>query len=173
VRPGEPKAREALEKSPVNEDPTHLRRLEQVWISTPIYFVTVCTADRATRLASEDFHSIAREVWSNCERLYGWRVGRYVLMPDHVHFFCCDVREERSLSVFVGKWKEWTAKYARDRLSVTMPLWQPEFFDHVLRSSESYGHKWDYVRENPVRAHLVTEPEQWPYQGELFQLRLD
>ena len=29
------------------------------------------------------------------------------------------------------------------------------FFDHVLRNGESYGEKWKYVRENPVRAGLV------------------
>ena len=34
-------------------------------------------------------------------------------------------------------------------------IWQEEFFDHVLRSSESYSQKWNYVKENPVRAGLV------------------
>ena len=35
------------------------------------------------------------------------------------------------------------------------PLWQSEFFDHVIRSADSYTEKWNYVRENPVRAGLV------------------
>jgi hypothetical protein len=34
-------------------------------------------------------------------------------------------------------------------------LWQPGFFDHILRSDESYAEKWNYVRDNPVRAGLV------------------
>jgi putative transposase len=34
-------------------------------------------------------------------------------------------------------------------------VWQDEFFDHVLRSSESCSQRWDYVKENPVRAGLV------------------
>jgi REP element-mobilizing transposase RayT len=157
----------------MTENLNHLRRLEEVWLPAPIYFITVCAADRAKHFAPADFHAIAREVWLNCERLYGWRVGRYVIMPDHVHFFCCDLREEHQLSLFVGKWKEWTAKYARARLSIAMPLWQAEFFDHVLRSSESYGEKWNYVRENPVRARLVTCAEEWEYQGELAELRFD
>jgi len=45
------------------------------------------------------------------------------------------------------------------------PLWQPGFFDHVLRNDESYSQKWDY--ENPVRAELVIRADEWPYQGEL------
>ena len=44
-------------------------------------------------------------------------------------------------------------------------LWQREFFDHLLRSNESYKAKWAYVRMNPVRAALVERPEDWPYQG--------
>jgi len=51
-------------------------------------------------------------------------------------------------------------------------IWQEEFFDHVLRSSESYSQKWDYVRENPVRGGLVVSSDQWPWQGEIESLRL-
>lgn len=47
------------------------------------------------------------------------------------------------------------------------PVWQRGFFDHVLRSDESYAQKWDYVRENPVRAGLVKRAEDWPYAGEI------
>jgi len=46
------------------------------------------------------------------------------------------------------------------------PLWQPGFFDHILRNDESYTQKWEYVRENPVRAGLVSLADDWPYQGE-------
>jgi hypothetical protein len=31
------------------------------------------------------------------------------------------------------------------------PHWQKGFFDHVIRSEESYDQKWLYVRDNPVR----------------------
>jgi len=46
------------------------------------------------------------------------------------------------------------------------PIWQRGFFDHVLRSDESYAEKWEYVRENPVRAGLVRIADEWPYAGE-------
>lgn len=69
-------------------------------------------------------------------------------MPDHVHFFCAPGPEAKPLAVFVGKWKEWTAKFLHGRCGVTMPLWQEEFFDHLLRSQESHAQKWSYVRDN-------------------------
>jgi putative transposase len=53
------------------------------------------------------------------------------------------------------------------------PHWQEGFFDHVLRSGESYAQKWSYVRMNPVRAGLTAAPEEWPFQGEIVPLRFD
>ena len=44
------------------------------------------------------------------------------------------------------------------------------FFDHVLRSNESYSQKWNYVRENPVRSGLVKSVADWPYQGEIVYI---
>lgn len=88
-------------------------------------------------------------------------------------FFACDHADRRSLSGFVAKWKEWTSKYGRIRLGYTSPLWQPEFFDHVLRSSVSYEEKWVYVRNNPVRAGLVQSADEWKYQGEIVKLHPD
>jgi putative transposase len=92
-------------------------------------------------------------------------MGAYVVMPDHVHFFCTANREAKSLRIFIGKWKEWTAKYLHRRHQHSPTLWQSQFFDHLLRSEESYTEKWHYVQNNPVRAGLVKEVEAWPYWG--------
>ena len=71
----------------------------------------------------------------------------------------------RPLPQFMNKWKEWTAKGICAGLEITPPLWQRGYFDHVLRSEESYAEKWAYVRDNPVRAGLVDSWEAWPWQG--------
>jgi hypothetical protein len=42
--------------------------------------------------------------------------------------------------------------------------WQEGCFDRLLRSDESLSDKWEYLRQNPVRAGLVANPEDWPYQ---------
>jgi uncharacterized membrane protein len=41
---------------------------------------------------------------------------------------------------------------------------QRDFFDHRLRGIESAAEKAQYIRMNPVRAGLVTNPQDWPYQ---------
>jgi hypothetical protein len=42
--------------------------------------------------------------------------------------------------------------------------------DTQLRRGESYGEKWQYVLEDPVRAGLVKHSRDWPYRGELNTL---
>jgi putative transposase len=54
--------------------------------------------------------------------------------------------------------------------SFPAPHWQKGFFDHMIRSHESYDEKWMYVRNNPVRAGLVLSAEDWPYAGEISNL---
>jgi REP element-mobilizing transposase RayT len=105
-------------------------------------------------------------------------IGRYVVMPDHVHF-SASPRDDtaKHLSVFVGCWKRTTTIRIRELQPAghqRMPrpterpfAWPKEFFDHLLRSDESHAQKWDYVRHNPVRAGLVGDPDEWPYQGEI------
>lgn len=87
-------------------------------------------------------------------------------MPDHVHFFAVAQPEAKALSTFVGDWKKWTARKIAGIEQLQPPIWQTEFFDHLLRSARSYSEKWDYVRNNPVRAGLVASAEGWPYVGE-------
>jgi len=70
----------------------------------------------------------------------------------------------------MGSWKRFTSNQISERLGIDAPIWQKEFFDHLLRSEESTAQKWDYVRMNPVRAGLTDKWEDWPYRGEINSL---
>jgi len=91
-------------------------------------------------------------------------------MPDHVHFFARPRPGAKQLSVFVRDWKRWTSREVAMRTGSREALWQPEFFDHVLRSRASYEEKLAYVRHNPIRAGLVEDASHWPWQGEIAPL---
>jgi REP element-mobilizing transposase RayT len=150
----------------------HLRRLERVWLEHPIYFVTTCTHSRKSILTSREVAEILVDEWTKARNRHGWAIGRYVIMPEHVHFFCGPELGAKPLAAFVGFWKQWTSKRIKRVLGLAGPVWQEQFFDHVLRSGESYSQKWQYVRENPMRADLVENADDWPWQGEIEDLRL-
>ena len=154
----------------------HLRRLERIWLDSPIYFVTACTKNRRAALANDSTTQIFIEEWRAARERHGWAVGRYVIMPDHVHFFCRLELDAKKLSEFIGAWKSWTSRKIINALSAqrstisAATLWQRDFFDHVLRSNESYSEKWNYVFDNPVRAGLVSPANKWTYAGEIETL---
>jgi REP element-mobilizing transposase RayT len=144
-----------------------LLRLDRVFASHPVYFITTCTHRRRPILACESAVKLMQKEWTDALERHGWLVGRYVVMPDHVHFFCSESSRSgnSSLSDFIQRWKEWTSKQLIHALGVSVPVWQKQFFDHVLRSGESYAEKWLYVADNPVRAGLVSEAKDWLWQG--------
>lgn len=143
-----------------------LRRLDRVFVDSPIYFLTACTLDRWPILDCELLHNAFRTFCLNSPQ-HGASVGRYVLMSDHLHLFVS--LDEISLSNWVKSLKNTLSKTLRS-VGHEGPHWQKGFFDHLLRSGESYSQKWEYVRENPVRAGLVAIPEDWPYAGEIHDL---
>ncbi|MCC6414828.1 MAG: transposase [Opitutaceae bacterium] len=151
-------------------DRDHLPRLTQVWQRHPLYFITTCCAQRRKILTTPTASPILTNAWKAAPSLHGWFVGRYVIMPDHVHFFARPGPNAKRLTAFLRNWKRWTSNQLVKFAGVEPPIWQPEFFDHLMRSADSYAEKWNYVRLNPVRAGLVTAPEMWPYCGELEPL---
>jgi REP element-mobilizing transposase RayT len=139
----------------------------------------MCTKNRRSVLARDEASEILIREWNAAQKRHGWAVGRYVIMPDHVHFFCRPEPGARKLSEFIGAWKSWTSRRInalggpRSATAATAAaLWQREFFDHVLRSTESYSEKWNYVFDNPVRAGLVSTAQEWKYAGEIETLML-
>jgi REP element-mobilizing transposase RayT len=148
----------------------HLRRLDRIFVpGAPLFFLTVCVRERLGVLANPTIAGILVDAWRDSGSDHGWLVGRFVVMPDHVHFFAAPAdRSPKGLSAYLRYWKRSTAHEIRRSLPTF--AWQREFFDHLLRSAESYGEKWEYVRENPVRAGLVADASQWPFQGEIAPL---
>jgi len=128
-----------------------------------IVFVTVCTDKRKNILCSSSAHKLLVKAWQAAN---SWLVGRYVIMPDHIHLFCSP---DSSFSVSLDKWVQyWKAIVTRDWSSFEeKPLWQKSFWDTQLRNNDRYDEKWEYVLENPVRAGLCSISDDWPWQGEL------
>jgi putative transposase len=147
-------------------------RLEPLYSSVyPLYFITFNTHERMRLLARKEVHDAFRLFCERAEE-HDVAVGRYVIMPDHVHLFVAIPSLGITLSEWVHALRTVMGKLLL-RLGSQKPHWQEGFFDHVLRSAESYAQKWDYVRMNPVRAGLVENPEDWPYQGEIVRIPFD
>ena|SRR5947209_6402370 len=124
-----------------------------------IVFLTVCTAKRQKGLANEDVHKALLASWTIAD---AWQVGSYLIMLDHLHLFCWPQHVDCEIEQWITFWKRQFRK-----LCPTAPRFQSRGFHHRLRNDTSYTDKWEYVRQNPIRAGLVTDSRDWPYQGSL------
>ena len=133
----------------------------------PLYFVTFNTHKRRRLLANSKVlrHFIE---FARASEEHGIAVGRFVTMPDHIHFFVSN-NSDTTLS----QWVRLLKRRLSQATATPLPHWQKGFFDHLIWKSESYSEKWEYVFQNPVRAGLVREPENWPWQGELVPLEAE
>jgi REP element-mobilizing transposase RayT len=127
------------------------------WEKSVIYFITICVADRKSVLANNAaFSAFKRAV----ARLRHWKVLAAVVMPDHLHVIVAPTRDrDAKVGNFSGALKRWI----REELGASWK-WQPGCFDRLMRSDESLHEKWLYLQENPVRAGLVSNSGDWPYQ---------
>ena len=136
------------------------------WVRyAPVFFVTFCTYRRRQLLAAKKVHDAFVSFCERAAQSHNIAIGRYVIMPDHIHLFVCG-----DLQFHLGKWIKSLKQVLGKSISKDVKqnrLWQEGFFDHVLRNDESMAQKWDYIKENPVRAGLVTDSVDWPYQGEI------
>jgi Transposase IS200 like len=93
----------------------------------------------------------------------------YTAMPDHVHIVAQGLTDDADLHAFMGDFKQQTGwQFRRDHDG---KLWQGSFYDHVVRPEEHFAGVLEYVVNNPVRAGLLSTPEEYPFWDSFTQTR--
>ncbi len=155
-----------MSELPERKRPPHHPAVE-LFNRSVIIFLTICTSGRRSWLGCDAAHAAFKKASSAATH---WQVGRYILMPNHIHLFCSPgTAPPEPVARWVSYWKrQFTLEICK-----TIPgfKWQRDFWDTQLRSGDSYSEKWAYVQNNPVRAGLLENSESWPYQGELNSLQ--
>jgi D-tyrosyl-tRNA(Tyr) deacylase len=98
---------------------------------------------------------ISRIVESALRHFDGQRytLGEFVIMPNHVHAIVAPLTGN-ALSDILHSWKSYTAHQINRFLGRTVPVWQDESFDHIIRNEHTLEQTAEYIRQNPVRAGL-------------------
>ena len=145
-----------------NDHPRH--RLERpYYLGFRSYFLTICTAGRRKLFRNVRLVEALTKAMRDQFCRTGFSVYAYCYMPDHCHLLavaqaeCCDLA--KAVRAFKG------ASTARARPLAIRNLWQRNYYDHILRSNESFDAAAAYIFENPVRAGLVSDPHDWPFSG--------
>jgi len=180
------------EERPVRRHPVH--GIKYVEGQSTIIFETICVKQRLQVLANDRFHAAFRSMATEST---DWLIGRYVIMPDHIHLFAADVGNATPYENWIKYLKSQLTRKVRpttrgrgsrqaaarssnsnspdpiasDASRFPSFRWLTDHWDTRVRSRDAYEEKWLYVLNNPVRQGLVAKPEDWPFQGEIYQLR--
>ena len=95
------------------------------------------------------------------EQLRYYDLHAFVMMANHVHLL---VLPRVNPSRFLQSVKGYTAREANRLLGRTgQPFWQAESYDHWVRDDGEWERIKAYVENNPVKAGLVANAEDYPW----------
>jgi putative transposase len=84
----------------------------------------------------------------------------FVIMPNHVHAIV-QFRKGFDFDVVGQSWMRYSARKINKEIRSSGYFWQPEPFDHLIRSPEQFSYLQRYIAENPNKAKL--QPHQYLY----------
>jgi REP element-mobilizing transposase RayT len=156
---------------PHGDDFTATRRNLPHWeMGGATYFVTFRTLGVALPRAVRS-EVLAAFRYFDGERYTLWAA---VVMPDHAHLLLMPRRtasgECWSLAQILHSLKSYTANEINRVLGRRGTAWLDERFDRIVRDRAELSEKWQYIRNNPVKAGLCTRPEEWDalYESAVF-----
>ena len=168
----------------IREQPRKNARLPGYDYSLPgAYFITIVSKHRETLFDDRLLKSVVDRSW----RWLGVRyehveIDAFVVMPNHLHglLMITDARRGRSraaptnpsslakpLGQLIGAFKTTSTKQInRIRRTAGLPVWQRNYYEHVIRNEDELNRirqyildnpaKWDNDPENPAALHQQT-----------------
>ena len=96
----------------------------------------------------------------------------YVVMPDHFHALVAPTAPW-TISKVMQSIKGYTSRVLNDRNGERGRLWQPGFYDRVIRGESQLSDCVEYIHENPVKAGLSCEAAGYPYSSACAERETD
>ena len=156
-----------------------IRLSEYDYTEVGAYFVTICAYNREClfgeildgELRLNGFGKTIEDEWLRTATIRPYiELGQVVIMPNHVHGIV-SIRDEgrgkarlapttgafgrpvvASLPTIIGAFKSASTKRINEiRGTPGAPLWQRNYFEHVVRSEEEWIRIGEYIASNPAR----------------------
>ena len=144
------------------------------------YFVTICTHERNPIFKNDAMVRQLIRVLKDTSKTFGFKVWAYCFMPDHLHLLVEGNSPDSDLKRFISSYKQYTGYYHKKHVAQgfspaqrkNSKLWQPSYYDHVLRKDEDILSVVRYVVDNPVRKTFVKHFLEYKFTGS-FELDIE
>ena len=136
------------------------------------FFVTAICANRNPIFGNETAARLFLEVFFDYRKQEKYRIHAFVLMPDHLHAIITP-----NLVISLEKAMQFIKGGSSFRLGKLLPtkteIWQRGFAQHRVADEEDFMRHVEYIHQNPVRAGLVRNAEQYRHSSAHAGFALD
>ena len=129
-----------------------------------VYFITICTYNKKAYFKKTDIAEyIAKEIDYRSRVADEVTMFAYCIMPDHVHLLLkLNEGYGKSLPNWVAAFKKYNSRILTMMLDIK-PLWQANYYEHIVKRNESLKNIAEYIANNPVRKNFVTQWQNYQF----------
>ena len=125
------------------------------------YFFTVVTYQRCPVLTSGPTRKALCTAIDAVRKAHPFQAEAWVSLPDHLHCLWRLPEGDADYSIRWAKIKRLTRHVLGFRPAEK--LWQPRYWEHLIRDDSDYERHIDYVHWNPVKHGMAKTAAAWPY----------
>ncbi|MBI4067217.1 transposase, partial [Candidatus Gottesmanbacteria bacterium] len=100
------------------------------------------------------------ELTFKLKEIHPFEIYHYCLIPNHIHFLI-KTKKESDFSVFMKRLNLTYFYYYKRNYEWVGHFWQDRFKSQPVGKDEYFTQCGKYIELNPVRAHLVQNPEEY------------
>lgn len=129
------------------------------------YFITICTKDREQlfgevideKVKLSETGKIVSDCWYDLPNHYpNIILDEFIVMPNHIHGIIIihnspDKKSKHGLSEFIRAFKSFSSRRINELTKSY--IWQPRFYDRIIRSDNELDRIRLYIKNNPKKLH--------------------
>jgi putative transposase len=100
-----------------------------------------------------DYGEMVQFSWNDLvNHITGIELGSFVVMPNHVHGIIVIVEQTKRLPEIIRQFKTFSARRINEKRGTPgEPVWQRNYYEHIIRDEISYNQIALYIANNPTR----------------------
>lgn len=134
------------------------------YVPGAIYFIVAVTRGRQRIFADEANVDLLYSVIRRVKKIKPFNLFAHSFIPDHVNLLAKPTGEANISRIMLSIQRSFTLAYKQQyRIEMSLSLWEPRFWDHIIRGENDLKRHIDYIHYNPVKHGLVGCPEDYSY----------
>lgn len=119
----------------------------------PVFITAVCHQRQAT-LKSDAAKNLLLAVMREVKQVIQFRMLGYVILDDHFHWIILPPRAGDFSRIMQSVKLRFTRRFD----GAARRVWQPRFWDHIIRDGDDLARHLDYIHYNPVKHGYAGSP---------------